>query len=546
MTATSFPPPSSPLLAGTIPDRPPLRSLLRRTATATLLAAAVAAPARGDCPIDLAAEVRAVGRALERRQPGAAVARAEAALARCPGEPALVRLAARAHAAAGNSGALRNLLRRHLDNRPDDCESWAHLAWAELVANEPAAAWQALLAPGCPGTEEERSRWALLEAFVHRHQNDRAGEREALGRLGDRSPMWAEDDRARAYLERQRDAAWSWPWRTAVELGLGGTTDAFAGSPTDVATSDLHSALARLSTTSTLRAPRTGPLTPIVEATLRGHGIQDERARELSYLELGGRAGAELRLGRTLLTVGVRREVLHLDQATSRFAAAWRGEVDVQTAAGLVLFAGGGRREFSDPWRTRTEWDGGVAGALRLGRFPVTAALVGRSYDAERAPYDQRGATLSLVSRLPIGRGWLLRAGAQGAWDDFPHSRTWESIIAFGSDKGRRDTTLRLSLGAWRRLGRNLQGAVTYEYGRRRSSIERGYQGSFSYREHRGLASLRLELEGNPWRRGRTTAGHVPLDWGLDEGAARLGGESIRDLVRANDDLRPDCGCSPH
>ena len=523
---------------------------MRRIAAALLLVplAAVGAPAAGpdSCGLDIVAEAAAVDRALARQEPGVAVSLAETALARCPGEPVLVRLAARAHAAVGNSGALRELLRRHLERHPTDCESWSHLAWAELVANNPAEAWQAILAPGCPSTPEERSRWALLETLAHRHQANPEAAREALRRLGDRAPLWAEDDRARAYLERQVDPYWSWPWRTSVELGLGGTTEAFAGYPTDLTTSGAKSAIARLVLSSVLRAPMSGRVTPFLEAAVRGHGIQDQLARELSFLELGGRAGAEIRLGRTLFGLALRREVLHLDQTTSRFSEAWRGELDVQTAAGLVVFAGGGRREFFDSWRTRTEWDGGVASAFRLGRQPVTFAFSGRLYEAERAPYDQRGATLTLVSRLPIGETWLLRASVQGSWDDYPHSRTWESIIAFGSDKGRRDTTMRLSLGTWRLLRRGLQAALTYEYGQRWSSIENGYQGSFSYREHRALATLRLDLSGNPWRRGRTTGDHVPIDWGLDSGAGPLGGETVRDLVRQSDDLRPDCGCTPH
>ncbi|HPC83559.1 MAG TPA: hypothetical protein P5234_09315 [Thermoanaerobaculaceae bacterium] len=497
------------------------------------------------CNIDLDAEVRAVSRALARQQLVEAVTRAEAALAQCPREGVLVRLAARAQAATGNVGAARALLRAHLAARPDDCESWSHLTWAELVANNPAEAWQALLAPACPSTPQERSRWALLEALAHRHQEDRKAEGEALDRLGDRASMWPEDDRARAVLERRRDPSWTWPWRASCELGLGGTTEAFAGSPTDSATSGVGSAIARLAASSTLRGPRSGRVTPFVEATVRGHGIEDERARELSYLELGGRAGAEIRLGDTQLALGVRRDVLHLDQATSRFAEGWRGELDVQTGTGFVLFAGGGRREFHDRWRTRTEWDGGLAGALRPWGVPLTVALAARRHDAERAPYDLRGATLTLVSRLPVGRGWLLRASAQGSWDDYPHSRTWEALIAFGSAKGRHEATMRLSLGVWRSFSRCLQGAVTYEYGQRWSSIEKGYHGSFSYREHRALATLRLELWGNPWRRGRTAADHVPIDWGLDAGAGALGGESIRDLVRQDEELRPDCGCSP-
>lgn len=521
------------------------RTVQLLAAVAAAGAQALAQSAGAPCSLDVVNEVRGVGRALAQQRLGDAVALAEAALARCPGEPMLVRLAARAHAAAGNSGVARELLRRHLELRPEDCESWSHLAWAELGANDPAAAWQALLAPGCPFTAEEQSRWALLEALAHRHQTDEKAALAALRRLDDRSPMWPEDDRARAYLERQHDPAWSWPWRASVEVGVGGTTDAFAGSPTDITSADIASSIARLTASSTLRGPRSGRLTPLFEASVRSHGIQDSRARELSYLELGGRIGGELRLGGALLAFGARREVLHLDQSTSRFAEAWRGEVDVQTAGGLVLFAGGGRRRFFDPWRTRTEWDGGLAGALLLGRYPLTVALSGRRFAAERAPYDQRGATVSVVSRLPLGRGWLLRSSLQGSWDDYPHSRTWEAIIAFGSNKGRRDTTMRLSLGAWHNLGRSLQGAVTYEYGRRWSTITTGYQGSFSYREHRAVASLRMELAGNPWRRGRAEAGHVPIDWGFETAAGPLGGENVRELVRQDEELRPDCGCTP-
>lgn len=496
------------------------------------------------CGVDVTAEVRALNHALADHALVEAVVRAEAALARCPGQPVLVRLLARAQAAAGNSGAARELLHAHTQAQPSDCESWSHLAWAELVANNPTETWQALLSAGCPGTPQERGRWTLLEALTQRHVGDHEAAALELAKLSDRSPLWPEDDRARAYLERQRDPSWTWPSQTTVELALGGTTDAFAGSPTDQAHSGVESALARLQVTSTLRAPRTGVVTPLVELSVRGHGIAADEARELSYLDLGGRAGADLRLGRTLVTLAARREALYLNQDPSLFSEAWRGELDLQTAGGLVLFAGGGHRRFHDPWRTRREWDGGLAGAVRLGSHPLTLALVGRRYDADRAVYNQRGASVTAVTLVPLGGGWLTRVSAQASWDDYPDSRTWEALIAFGSGEGRRDVTARLSLGAWRELRPGLQTALTYEYGRRWSTIEEGYQGSFSYREHRVLASLRLNLSGNPWRRGPTGADHVPLDWGLDAVTTPLGSESIRDLVRQNEELRADCGCT--
>ncbi|HPS79836.1 MAG TPA: hypothetical protein PLS53_16875 [Thermoanaerobaculaceae bacterium] len=524
-----------------IPRRP---RYVSRAAVAAMVWA-VSAPASA-VPCDVAAEILATERSLVQHEPGPAVIRAEAALERCPGHPALVRLLARAQAAAGNSGTAREVLRTYLDGHPTDCETRSQLAWAELAANNPAEAWQALLGGGCPSTPEESSRWVLLEVAARRFVGDDGPADLALGRLSDRSAMWPEDDHARAHLERQRDPSWTWPWQSSVELGLGGTTDAFAGSPTDVAHTGVRSALGRLTATTTIRAPRTGWLVPLVEASVRGHGIQADEARELSTLELGGRVGAELRVGRMLVIMAARREVLHLDQASSRFSDAWRGEIEAQTPRGLVLFAGGGHRDFRDPWRTRQEWDGGLAGALRLGGQAFTLALTGRRHDATRAVYDLRGASATVVTRVPLGAGWLARASVQGSWDDYPHSRSWEALVAFGNDRGRRDIAARLSMGAWRRLLPGLFGGLTYEYGRRWSSIEKGYQGSFSFREQRVLASLRLDLSGNPWRRGGATAEHVPIDWGFGVDAAPLGGESIRDLVRQDEELRADCGCSAH
>lgn len=506
---------------------------------------AVSAPAPA-LPCDVAAEILAAERSLAQHEPGPTVLRAEAALARCPGSPALVRLLARAQAAAGNSGAAREVLRSYLDGHPADCEAWSQLAWAELAANHPAEAWQALLSGGCPSTPEERSRWALLEASAHRLVGDRRSADLALGRLSDSSPMWPEDDRARAHLERQRDPSWTWPWQSSMELGLGGTTDAFAGSPTDVAHTGEESALGRLLATMTLRAPRPGRLVPVVEASVRGHGIQKDEARELSTLELGIRAGAEVRVGRMVVAIAARREVLHLDQASSRFSEAWRAEIEAQTAHGLVLFAGGGHRDFRDSWRTRREWDAGLAGVLHLGGRAFTLALTGRRHDATRAVYDLHGVSATVVTRVPLGAGWLARLSAQSSWDHYPHSRSWEALVAFGNDEGRRDIAARLSLGAWRRLLPGLHAGLTYEYGRRWSTIEKGYQGSFSFREQRVLAGLRLDLSGNPWRRGGAGAEHVPIDWGFGAETAPLGGESIRDLVRQDEELRADCGCASH
>ncbi|MCU0290512.1 MAG: hypothetical protein MUF10_00765 [Thermoanaerobaculaceae bacterium] len=453
---------------------------------------------------------------------------------------------ARALLASGNSGQAADLLRQQVDQFSLDCESWSWLAWVELHRNEPAAAWQALQAPGCPGSQQEASRWALLEAVAQRAAGDAAGVAAALARVGDRSVMWPEDARLRAGLEKLRDPVWQQPLLASVELATGGTTNAFAGSPTDTTKQGEESLLARLNAAASLRAPRHGPVTPLVEVGVRGHGIAADEARDLSYLELAGRLGAELRLGRTTAVLTYRRDTLHLNQDHSLYSEGQRAELELELPGGLVVLAGGGHRDFQDPWRTRQELDAGVAGTLRAGGLPVTLALAGRSFDAHMPVHDQRGGTLTAVTSTSLGGAWRARLGLTVAVDDYPHSGGWEGLVAFGSAEKRHDTLARLSLGAIRRLGNGLQVGITYEHARRWSSIEEGFQGSFSYREHRLLASLRFDLDANPWRRGRTGGDHVPLDHGLGGSAGGFGEERVRDLVRQDEDLRGDCGCSPH
>ena len=457
-----------------------------------------------------------------------------------------MRLAARALLASGNSGQAAELLRQQVEFAPLDCETWSWLAWVELHRNEPAAAWQALQAPGCPGSPQEVTRWVLLEALVQRAAGNPDGVAVALAGLGDRSVMWPEDARLRAGLERLRNPAWQQPLQATVDLAAGGTTNAFAGSPTDTAKQGEESLLARLNAAASLRVPRRGPWTPLVEASVRGHGIAAEEARELSYLELAGRLGAELRLGRATAVLTYRKDALHLNRDNSLYSEGQRAELELELPGGLVVLAGGGHRDFQDPWRTRQELDAGVAGTLRVGRLPITLALAGRSFDAHMPVYDQRGGTLSVVTSPSLGSAWRARLGLTVAVDDYPHSGGWEGLVAFGSDERRRDTLARLSLGTIRRLGNGSQIGITYEHARRWSSIEEGFQGSFSYREHRLLVGLRFDLDANPWRRGHAGGDHVRLDHGLDLPAGGFGEERVRDLVRQDEDLRGDCGCSPH
>lgn len=516
---------------------------------AALLAGVPSAAATGvttPCPVDLPGEILAVENLLQQEDAAGAAARAAALTERCPGHPVAVRLHARALVATDDPAAARDLLQQYLDANPLDCQTWSWLAWVALEKADPLGAWVALSAPACPATPQETARWAVVEALAAHHGNDPDGVREALDKVEPGVLMWPEDADLLAFLEYTVDPHWQWPWQATVELGAGATSNALAGSPTDTAGEGESSALGRINARTVLFGPQTGRVIPFGEVAVRSHGLADDSARELSYLELSGRAGAVLRLGATRASVALRRDALHLNRdPDSRYFAVWRGELDLELPGGTVVFAGGGKREFDDPWRTRREYELGVARGLRLGGQPFTIALAGRRFNADEPVYDQRGGTLTTVTHLQLAPRWMARVSALVSRDIYPRSDTWQGLIAFGSDAGRRDTVGRVSLGAWRQMGGGLQAGVTYEHARRWSSIDEGFQGSFAYREHRVMVGLRFDTVADPWRRTAAPADHVTLAHGLTPPAPGLGDERIRDLIRLDEEMRPDCPVCP-
>jgi hypothetical protein len=507
--------------------------------------AAVAAVAALPCPTP-ASEIASI-RALLAQDVPAALDRTEALAAACPGQRALQRLLAAARRATGDlSGAVWGL-RAHLAADPLDCESWSWLAWLELERGEPALTWQALQAPCCPDTRVTGNRLALLEAWLRADLKDPTAA-AALARVGDTSELWPEDGSLQATLERRFDRAWQPPATIEAEVGLGATSDAFAGSPVDTTRSGVGSALGRVHLSGHLAAPRRGPLTPFVAVDVKGHGIADEEARELSYLELGGRVGAELVLRKTHVRLAFRHEVLFLDvPANARYSLANRGELEVELPGGAMILAGGGHREYLDPWRTRRELDAVAALPLMVGRLPMTAGFSLRAYAAARDVYNQRGAALTLLASPALGRSLVGRLAIAVARDDYPDSGDLDGLLAFGSLKARRDLTARLILGVTRPLGARFTATLSLEHARRWSTIDPGLLGSFAYRENRLMLTLAAGLAGSPWRvHAAVEADHVPLDYGPSDMSPAFGVDRVRELLQQDEELRQDCGCTPH
>jgi len=430
--------------------------------------------------------------------------------------------------------------------RPGDCVIRAWLAWFEIESGRGDPAEALLRAGGCPVAAEDRGRWALLRGVAAERRNDGDGVRRALGEVREREPLWPEDRKLAQTLSLRHREGYILPLEAQAELGLGGTSNAFAQSPTDAALREAPgSAVARPLVRLRLRAPE-GTVTPSLEVGGRGYGIGATVARGLSNVELFGAVAARLGRGATHPTVRYRHEELLLDAAEgSRYWAANRGEIEASPTPTLTFFGGAGRRVFfTDDWRTRTEWDLAGLQAVRFLRRPVVLGGAFRLYRAERPVHDQVGGTLTAATDLPMRASLRARLALSGAFDDFPRSGGADGLVAFGTTERRRDVAVRLSAGLWRPLHTHAAIGLTYELARRWSTADSPGLRYYPYVEHRLLVALRVGDGGNPWRaRSWEAPGRVALPWQDLEEWSVLRDDPVRQLLRREEDLGADCGC---
>jgi hypothetical protein len=440
--------------------------------------------------------------------------------------------------------AARALLEHAAAAEPEDCTVRAWLSWFEIESGHAEKAEALLAAAGCPAEAEDRGRWALLRALASERRGDAPGVRGQLASLSERAPLWPEDRRlARALGFRHRDA-YTLPLEVRAEVALGATSNAFATSPTDLAAREAPgSGVARPSLRLRLRAPESG-WTPFVELEARGFGISNAEAREVSHADLSVAAG--LRLGRegARPTLRYRHDELLLDAVGGRYTAAKEGELEVAPTGALTLIAGGGRRVFfSDPWRTRTEWNLAALAATSVARRPVVLGGALRYYRAERDVHDQLGGTVTVATDVPVGTRLRARLTLSGGLDDFPRSGGVDGLIAFGTSDERRDVTVRLVAGLWRSLADHLALGLSYEFARRWSTADEPGLRYYPYVDHRLLLSLRFGDGGNPWRaHSRAAPDRVALPYRGDLGAGSfLWDEDMRRLLRQEEDLASEC-----
>lgn len=493
---------------------------------------------------DALCERRVAEELLERDALREAIERLTGAIERHPDDPALPLLLARGYLLDGNPFWAERTLRAALVRRPGDPELRAWLALVHLRQGDPELASEVLSTGPEPPAGPERTRARLLEAYRATLAGEEEEARSLLKGIDRTGTAFPEDRPVRNELARRLDPWWSEPFSGELELGGGSTSNALAGAPTDPGVAGTGSRLIDGTARIHFTSPRSGSLRPILDLEATGHRNAAEDYRELSTLQASGRIGGTVNLGRYRLLSGYRAEVLHLDQEDSRFAEAHRGELELESVRGWLLFGGAGHRTYRDERWTRDEWDVGFGGPLRFGSGPLIA--VGgtiRGTSARSNVWDVRGASLAAATRIALPRKLTARLSATASYDDYLHSGGAEGMAAFGTSDKRRDLTTKATIGLWFPPWHGQRVGLEGEVARRDSTADRLAGFDFDYSESRVLVLVRFGFRADPSApRAARSSDHVPLEWGLAGGDGSEA-ERIIDLLRQDEELRRGSSC---
>jgi thioredoxin-like negative regulator of GroEL len=474
---------------------------------------------------------------------GEAIALLKAEIERQPSDKPLRLWLARAYLADGNDFWALRTLSAAAALHPEDCNLTLWQAFVQIKQGEVEQA-RDLLQSACPTWPPTMARRSLLLAMVEQGAGATAAAQNHLDQARAARFAFPEDREAMARMASQLDPGFVAPFSGRLDLAMGGTSNARAGSPVDPVSQGNGARSLALSALASARfvSPNRSFARFSAEAEIRGLGYQAEAGRDYSYLMLSGRPGLLLTgKGRRLL-LGYRYESFLLaggdryDPGPLWFFEAHRGEWEMELSQALTFFGGVGRRAFRETGRTRTEIDGGLGGGFPAGeRLQVMAALSARYHDAENDAYDQRGVSVLLSAEHRSPRRWSARAGVLASIDDYPRSTGYFDPSA--STTARRDLGLRLSASAFAPPFRNrVKLGLTYEFAVRDSSAA-----PYDYTDHRVLAKLIWTFTADPWLpHPATPVGHVPIDYGF--GAAEVA-ERVQDLLRQGEAAQRSSSC---
>jgi hypothetical protein len=450
-------------------------------------------------------------------------------------------LLARAYLADDNRFWALRVLHEDLALHPEHCETRAVTAWVHLQSADLERARELLEEPGCAGAPSPlRVRWQLLGGLRAQAGGDRTAALAAYGSARRAARLYAED---RVLLEELRatvDPGWETPLTVRLEAGLGWTSNGLQSSPTDPGRTGLsgRTPMAVVDLAVRLVPPVARRVRPSLEANVRGLGLLDAQARDLSYLNLLARPGVLLGGTAPRLLLAYAGQWLLLAGSDVHggpprwFYESHRAEAELELPRGFLLFGGAGEARFRERARSRAEADLGVGVQQSLGRVALLGALSGRVHRAEVPAYDLWGASLLAAATVPLPRGFSARGTLVLGLDAYARSRDY-----YGVGRDRRDLSARLGAVLFSPPWRRLALGVAYEPGVRSSTVD-----AYAYVDHRVLMKLRWYLEADPWAPALVTPpGHVGV-WGTAQ-TGGLGTDRIQDLLRQEDAARRGSSC---
>jgi hypothetical protein len=403
---------------------------------------------------------------------------------------------------------------------------------------------EALSTANCGRGTVAYTRKALLLSMLERNAGAEKPAKQRLEEALQARALFAEDSALVERLTATLDPGYQAPFTAKTELSAGWSSNSRAGSPTDIFTrkQDASSPLGQAIIWSRFLAPTGRATRPSVEVEAHALGYSAIAGRDLSYLLLDGRPGVFLGGAAPNGLIAYRYESLLLaggdryDRGPVWFYEAHRGEIEFNVLSSLTFFGGAGRRLFRETGRSRTEFDGGLGGSVKLGNvWRLLGALTARLHDADKAPYDLAGGTLLFSTEAHLPAHWSARIGALGSLDSYPRSAGYFDPTASKTD--RRDVLIKLSASGFSPpLTTGLRAGVTYEYSERFSTTA-----PYGYRDHRVLIKLLGTFSFDPWLPTTISpADHVAINYGFESTDVE---ERVQDLLRRDESVQRSSSC---
>jgi hypothetical protein len=460
---------------------------------------------------------------------------------------AVARLLSLAYDRAGNGTWARRILAEQVAADPSDRETRSWAAWRALQDGDVAGAKATLAIP--PSNDALGQRFRLLDAALAELEGRNAEAEAAV--LAVKPPLLPGDDELQTAVRSRVLGDAGEPFSVRIEAGLGYSTNPVQSAPQDIGGGtpvDVGSPVANLDTVLRWEPFTSLHLRPVGEVRVKGLFPTAAASRPSAWLDLGGRAGAEIgrrtsargRLYYSFELLGVNSGDEWTPGATEMadsgtftgqrwYMEAHRGEIEVDVSPRVQVFGGAGRRVFRDEARTRNEIDGGAALVLPVGSWNLTGVLSGRGQDAQMPEWNLLGGSALLRVATPLpGSGLLLTRGL-ALLDRYEVK----------NPDGRKDVTMGLQVAPWTRSFAGVRFGVSWTFTDRMSTAE-----EWSYEDHRFLVEIR-------WQEGwghRTPPeapvgeGYVPLPYG-PSGSSDTGLDRVQDLLHQEDSARRGSSC---